>query len=178
LYWCNGFHQNCRKTMMKGMTRSGVFPTLRKFARVHWCVNASFQGKYCWVHGCWSILMDKWCDFVVIEWHMFETALFGALEDSFVEAAPPSPTSPNSDALQIDRGDNVLRLVSSGTAIATNCNIYVRLQSETRVCSSPTSECKRGRFGLDIFRFASLQSWMIVSSSVVLWKKGPCSCSR
>lgn len=28
-------------------------------------------------------------------------------EDSFVEAAPPSPTSPNSDALQIDRGDNI-----------------------------------------------------------------------
>lgn len=89
---------------------------------------------------------------------MFETALFGALEDSFVEAAPPSPTSPNSDALQIDRGDNVLRLVSSGTAIATNCNIYVRLQPDTRVCSSPTFECKRGRFGLDILRFASLQS--------------------
>eukprot|EP00435_Cladocopium_sp_Y103_P063980 s1255_g25.t1 len=28
-------------------------------------------------------------------------------EDSFVEAAPPSPTSPDSDALQIDRGDNI-----------------------------------------------------------------------
>ena len=50
---------------------------------------------------------------------MFETALFGALEDSFVEAAPPSPTSPNSDALQIDRGDNVLRLVFFGNC---NCN--------------------------------------------------------